>query len=120
MKDVADKELHESKFLRREFIKYSMMKIWMKTTRIQHLKQMGERQLEINYQKTIMAANKDKIDTLYKYKDDMDRDVAIKGEMLIKREMSIQKLTNRVSKFEAYIKVLEEKLSRLPSVHKWS
>lgn len=60
-----------------------------------------------------LCDNKNKIETLMKYKDDMERDKAILGEQMVEKIQTIMVLESRNKRLEASLEDGKEKIRRL-------
>ena len=60
-----------------------------------------------------LSDNQNKIDTLMKYKDDMERDKAILGEQMVEKIQTIMVLESRNKRLEASVEEGKEKIRRL-------
>ena len=72
-------EQKEGKFLRKNYVAFLIQKQWAITTKQFHDEQMRAKQEEIKKTNKILSENKSKVETLMKYKNDIERDMEIIG-----------------------------------------
>ena len=93
------------------------MKSWSKSRKAAYDAELRANKAKLDAQREFMRKNQDQIDTLNRYKDDMERDKAVLGEQLVEKIAAVQIAEGKLAKRAHRIAELEAQLAACLDKH---